>query len=248
MPRVLVMVGTAKGAFFFWSDERRRSWRLEGPLLKGWEVNDLVVDQRGGEPVVWAAVGHYVYGATVQRSRDLGRTWTQIEDGPRYAVVMVSNTGAYARDWWWHADVSAAYLAGRIDTLGARITSLKSRVVNGVTRYTAILIKNSGAEADRLISVSSPISEKAEIHEMKVDANGVMTMRPLADGIEIAPGAEIELKPGGYHLMFIGLVTPPVEGVKFKGTLTFEKAGSVEVEFAVEPMGAGGGDHGGHGG
>ena len=85
MPRVLVMVGTAKGAFFFWSDERRRSWRLEGPLLKGWEVNDLVVDQRGGEPVVWAAVGHYVYGATVQRSRDLGRTWTQIEDGPRYA-------------------------------------------------------------------------------------------------------------------------------------------------------------------
>jgi hypothetical protein len=85
MSRILVMAGTGKGAFFWWSDERRRSWRLEGPLLKGWEVNDLVVDLRGGEPVVWAAVGHYVYGATVQRSRDLGRTWTQIEDGPRYA-------------------------------------------------------------------------------------------------------------------------------------------------------------------
>ena len=85
MSQVLVMVGTQKGAFFCWSDEARRSWRVEGPLLKGWEVNDLQLDLRGGGPVVWAAVGHHVYGATVQHSRDLGRTWTQVENGPRYA-------------------------------------------------------------------------------------------------------------------------------------------------------------------
>jgi copper(I)-binding protein len=125
----------------------------------------------------------------------------------------------------------------------SRVVPQGSKVAAGYLKIT-----NNGTEADRLVSVASPIAEKAEIHEMKVDANGVMTMRPLADGIEIAPGAEIELKPGSFHLMFIGLVTPPVEGVKFKGTLTFEKAGTVEVEFAVEPMGAGGGDHGSHGG
>ncbi len=85
MSRVLVMAGTAKGAFFCWSDESRREWRVEGPLLKGWEVNDLRVDLRGGEPVIWAAVGSYVYGPTVRVSRDLGRTWTQIEKGPAYA-------------------------------------------------------------------------------------------------------------------------------------------------------------------
>lgn len=85
MPRALVMVGTRKGAFFYWSDEDRREWRVDGPLLKGWEVNDLQLDLRGERPVAWAAVGHHVYGATAQRSDDLGASWTQIENGPAYS-------------------------------------------------------------------------------------------------------------------------------------------------------------------
>ncbi len=84
MARVLVMVGTKKGAFFFSSDEARRDWRMEGPLLKGWEVAHLALDRRA-EPTLWAGVGHFVYGPTIQVSRDLGRSWTQIEHGPRYA-------------------------------------------------------------------------------------------------------------------------------------------------------------------
>ena len=83
MSRVLLMVGTAKGAFFFHSDEAREQWRVEGPILKGWEVGSLVLDRRG-EPAIWAGVGHFVYGPTIQVSRDLGREWTQIEHGPRY--------------------------------------------------------------------------------------------------------------------------------------------------------------------
>ena len=77
------MVGTVKGAFFFSSDEARRDWRIEGPLLKGWEVSNFTLDRRG-EPALWACVGSYVYGPTIQVSRDLGRRWTQIEHGPRY--------------------------------------------------------------------------------------------------------------------------------------------------------------------
>jgi len=83
MARVLVMVGTVKGAFFFSSDEARREWRIEGPLIKGWEVSNLTLDRRR-DPTLWACVGSAVYGPTIQVSRDLGRSWTQIEHGPRY--------------------------------------------------------------------------------------------------------------------------------------------------------------------
>lgn len=107
-----------------------------------------------------------------------------------------------------------------------------------------LVIKNNGSTPDRLVSVTAEISGKAEIHEMAVDANGVMTMRQLADGIEIPAGGEIALKPGGMHMMFFDLKRPSKEGEHFSGTLTFEKAGTVTVEFSVEAMG---GKKNGHG-
>lgn len=110
-------------------------------------------------------------------------------------------------------------------------------------------IVNSGSEADRLVAVSGEIAGRSEIHEMAVDGKGVMTMRPV-DGVEIPAGGEVELKPGGYHIMFLELKDAKKKGERFAGSLTFEKAGTVEVEFAVDAMG-GGEDHGvhhGHGG
>ena len=106
-----------------------------------------------------------------------------------------------------------------------------------------LVIDNKGAASDRLIGGSSEISGRFEIHEMSM-TGGVMKMRPLEKGIEIAPGKSVKLEPGGYHLMFIGLKQSPVEGSRFKGTLIFEKAGKVDVEFAVEGMGEKG--QGGH--
>ncbi len=101
-------------------------------------------------------------------------------------------------------------------------------------------IENSGTTPDRLVGGSSEIAGHFEIHEMKM-AGGVMTMRPLEGGIEIAPGKSVKFEPGGYHLMFLDLKAPPVEGKPFKGTLVFEKAGKIEVEFAVKGMGEMGG-------
>ena len=73
---------------------------------------------------------------------------------------------------------------------------------------------------------------------------GVAKMGPVEGGLVIPPGGTVELKPGGYHLMFIGLKRQPKQGEKFPATLTFEKAGSVKVEFLVEGMGeAGDMDH-----
>lgn len=110
-----------------------------------------------------------------------------------------------------------------------------------------LVIRNAGSQPDRLVSATGEIAGGTEIHEMAVDDKGVMTMRPLADGLEIPADGEAELKPGGYHIMFLGLKHGVKEGDAFKGTLTFEKAGTVEVEYAVEAMGGKSG-HDGHGG
>ncbi|WP_406872986.1 copper chaperone PCu(A)C [Aminobacter sp. P9b] len=109
-----------------------------------------------------------------------------------------------------------------------------------------LTVKNTGAVADRLVSIQSDVSEKAEIHEMAVDAKGVMTMRQVAEGVEIPAGGEVALKPGAYHIMFMGLKAPVKEGEKFSGTLTFEKAGTVTVEFQADKMGGQSQDHSGH--
>jgi periplasmic copper chaperone A len=66
---------------------------------------------------------------------------------------------------------------------------------------------------------------------------GVMKMREVKEGVVIAPGATVELKPGGFHIMMVNLSKPLAKGEKVKGSLTFEKAGKVEVEFAVEAIG-----------
>lgn len=100
-----------------------------------------------------------------------------------------------------------------------------------------LVIKNHGKQADRLIAATGEIAGKTEIHEMKVDDKGVMTMRPLADGLEIPADGKAELKPGSYHIMFMNLKHGLKEGEKFKGSLTFEKAGTVDVEYAVNAMG-----------
>jgi hypothetical protein len=75
---------------------------------------------------------------------------------------------------------------------------------------------------------------------------GVMKMRGLKDGLEIKPGATVELKPGSYHLMFLDLTRALAKGDRVKGTLTFEKAGAVEVEYVVEAIGATPPQHGAH--
>ena len=124
----------------------------------------------------------------------------------------------------------------------SRATPPAAKVAGGFLKIT-----NRGTTPDRLVSATFDGSSTVEIHEM-AHANGVMTMRELAKGIEIKPGETIEFKPGGYHLMFIGLKDRLVEKQRLKGVLVFEKAGRVEVEFAVEAIGMKASDHhGDHG-
>ncbi len=100
-----------------------------------------------------------------------------------------------------------------------------------------LTITNNGTASDRLIGGSSDAAARFEIHDMSMD-NGVMKMRPVEAGIEIKPGQSVELKPGGYHVMFVGLKKTFVQGDHVKATLRFEKAGEVPVDFTVEGIGA----------
>ena len=91
---------------------------------------------------------------------------------------------------------------------------------------------------DRLVSVSSPVAKKAELNSMEISGM-VMKMRPLAT-LDIPAGQLVTLKPGGDHIMLMGLNGPLREGQSFPLTLTFEKAGAREVTVTVEKPGAAG--------
>lgn len=99
-----------------------------------------------------------------------------------------------------------------------------------------VKITNTGKTADKLVGGSIPAAGTVEVHEMAT-VNNVMQMRRI-EGLEIKPGQSVELKPGGYHLMFMQLKEGLKAGETLKGTLVFEKAGTVSVEFFVAPIGA----------
>jgi periplasmic copper chaperone A len=121
-----------------------------------------------------------------------------------------------------------------------RATPAGAKVAGGYMTIT-----NTGPEPDRLIGGVLPQAGRFSVHEMKMDGN-VMQMRELQGGLEIKPGQKVELNPNGSHLMFTELRVPLKQGDLLKGQLRFEKAGSVDVEYRVEGMGAQGPQHHGH--
>lgn len=94
-----------------------------------------------------------------------------------------------------------------------------------------LIIVNGAGEADRLVAASSARAGRVEVHEMLMTGD-VMQMRPAA-AVDIAPGAEVALAPGGMHLMFYEIATPFTEGEEVPVTLTFERAGAVDVSLPV---------------
>jgi periplasmic copper chaperone A len=100
-----------------------------------------------------------------------------------------------------------------------------------------LTIENKGSTPDRLIGGSTDAASKIEVHEMAMK-DGVMTMRPLDNGLTIDPGKTMKLAPGGYHLMMFDLKDQLKQGDTVPVTLKFEKAGEVKVSLAVQGVGA----------
>ena len=121
------------------------------------------------------------------------------------------------------------------------VTSPWTRATPGGAKIAGgyLKITNNGSSADRFVGTKSDVSDRIKIHEMSMN-DGIMKMRPLPNGLEIKPGETLELKSGGYHLMFMDLKQPLKPGDTFEAKLQFEKAGPLDVNFSVRALGAGG--------
>jgi copper(I)-binding protein len=109
-----------------------------------------------------------------------------------------------------------------------------------------LTIRNGGAEPDKLVSATAERARSVQMHEMSTN-NGIMVMREVKGGIDVPAGQTVALEPGGNHLMFMDVHQPFKQGEEIKATLTFEKAGSVDILFSVGPIaGPLDGGHEGH--
>jgi hypothetical protein len=150
--------------------------------------------------------------------------------GLSIALALAAMSGAAAQ---------AAPPGGTTDTGGIIIDTPWTRATPGGAKVGAgyMTIINHGDSADRLVNGTSQIAERVEIHNITMDG-GVMRMRKLEDGLGLAPKSVTELKPGGYHIMFIGLKKPITKGDQIALSLTFEKAGTIAVTLPAAGIGA----------
>jgi copper(I)-binding protein len=140
-----------------------------------------------------------------------------------------------------------AWAADPVKVGALEIEHAWARPSTGPNGAAYLEIDNKGTAPDRLVAASTTAAAKAELHTHIMDGN-IARMRPV-DAIEVTPGSATVLKPGGLHIMLVGLKAPLKEGDKVALTLTFENAGKVELSVPVQKM-AGGMEHGGmgHGG
>ena len=96
-------------------------------------------------------------------------------------------------------------------------------------------ITNMGDTADRLVGASVSVAKRAGLHATTME-NGIMKMRALANGITVPANSTVELKPGGFHLMLMGLKHKLSPGEGFDMTLTFERQGTVRIPVEIKPL------------
>lgn len=163
----------------------------------------------------------------------------------RKSASTIAAAGALAASLFFAAPVFAhGYKIGDL-TIGhpwTRATPGGASVGGG---YLAII--NKGTAPDKLTGATLSVADHVEIHRMTMEG-GVMQMRPIEGGVDIKPGETVRFEPSGNHLMFMGLKEPLKQGDMVKGQLTFEKAGTVDVEFKVDAVGAPGPSHDDHAG
>ncbi len=135
--------------------------------------------------------------------------------------------------------VLASHLASAADFKAGQITVgspyARSTAVGQSVGSAYLSLKNGGV-SDKLLSASTPVAEMVEIHSMSMDGN-VMRMRQL-EAVDLPTAQTVELKPGGLHMMLMGLKGPLKSGSSFEMTLVFEKAGTAKVQVKVQAPGA----------
>jgi copper(I)-binding protein len=98
------------------------------------------------------------------------------------------------------------------------------------------IVLNKGTAPDRLLAARSALAKAVEIQGIKV-VGADIRMRPLDKGLGVDPGGTLTLKPRGYHLLLSGVKPPPAAGTEVPVTLSFERAGEVDIKLAVTAAG-----------
>jgi|JI10StandDraft_1071094.scaffolds.fasta_scaffold73645_3 copper(I)-binding protein len=156
----------------------------------------------------------------------------RILTGALALLLLASPLAAPAQDN--PAPAAATITLGDIEISGA---FTRATLPNAPVGAGYLTIANKGTADDRLMSANSPVAGMTQIHEMKMEGD-VMKMTELPDGLAIPAGGTVSLAPGGLHIMFMKLKQAFAEGTTIPVTLTFETAGSVDVELAVGPINA----------
>jgi copper(I)-binding protein len=162
-------------------------------------------------------------------------------DERKHAIMMKETMRSLAV-----AAILAAGLAFplRAEDTGVAVENPWARASAGAGGASAAYLTVKSEKPDRLVAVTTPVAGMASLHT-SVNESGIMKMRPV-EGIPVEPGHPAVLEPGGLHIMLEKLKQPLKEGDHFPLTLTFEKAGTRQVEVRVEKAGAR--MPGGHGG
>lgn len=98
-------------------------------------------------------------------------------------------------------------------------------------------IENTADQPDVLLSVTTDVSDDAQIHQTTVDASGVAKMEHMENGIEIPAQGSIDLAPGGYHIMMMNLKRPLAMGETIHLTLSFQSGVTISFDVPVMPIG-----------
>ena len=146
-------------------------------------------------------------------------------------LLLASPLAALAQDHTAHAPMVTV---GDLEISGA---FTRATLPNAPVGAGYLTITNKGTSDDRLLAATSPAAGMTQIHEMKLEGD-VMKMTELTDGVVVPAGGTVTLAPGGLHIMFMDLTQPVVQDTTIPVTLTFEKAGTVEVELAVGAINA----------
>lgn len=126
---------------------------------------------------------------------------------------------------------TSALFAGDIMVKDAYV---RSSTPNSKTGAAFLMLMNTGDADDRLIAASSDVAKRVELHTHKEISDGVMQMIEIEGGITVPAGGMHMLQRGGDHVMFMGLTAPLVQGEDVTVTLTFEKAGNVDVVIPID--------------
>lgn len=228
---------------------RKVTW--SGGVVEDWAYDEFIIFGRIGN----VEAGETLYFKTTQLcGADKSVAWTEIpvegQDRPAKpapSLKIVAKEMAHDAHAHHGAKVEAPKHGDMVMAGDVHIDKAWTRATpaNAMAGGAFVTLTNKGDEVDRLVGAASDIAKAVEVHEMSV-TDGVMKMQQLVDGLVIEPGQTVELKPGSFHLMMIGLQRPIVQDEMITITLQFEHAGSVDVMFPAAQMGAPSMDHSKH--